>query len=159
MSAGPLNLHASAVLAGERALLLRGPSGSGKSSLAAALIRSFGGVLVADDRVIVWRRGDRLVAEPHPAIAGKLELYGHGIVSTPFVARAVLGLVIDLSRERDERLPEAAAQSVDILGVSLPMMTIGRCTSALDRVVDLLAFTDPAQAVGQVTWFSHLRKP
>ena len=33
-------IHATAVLAGARAVLIRGPAGSGKSSLAFALIRA-----------------------------------------------------------------------------------------------------------------------
>ena len=51
------SVHASAVLVGDRAVLIRGPSGSGKSALAYALIRAaeIGGFarLVGDDRVHV----------------------------------------------------------------------------------------------------------
>jgi HPr kinase/phosphorylase len=51
-------IHASAVLVGARAVLIRGPAGAGKSSLAYALIRAADAGLpfarlVGDDRVHV----------------------------------------------------------------------------------------------------------
>ena len=50
-------VHASTVATGGRAVLLSGPSGSGKSDLALRLIdRGF--TLVSDDQTIVRREGD-----------------------------------------------------------------------------------------------------
>ena len=54
-------VHASAVERSGRALLFVGRSGSGKSTMARALLsRGFG--FVSDDRVLLWRRGDELLA-------------------------------------------------------------------------------------------------
>ena len=88
-------------------VLLRGPSGSGKSSLALRLIDG-GARLVADDRTEVLKDGGRLVASAPAAIAGRLEVRGIGIVEVPAVARVPLGLVVDLKEagEEIERLPE-----------------------------------------------------
>lgn len=88
-------------------MLLRGPSGSGKSDLALRLIDG-GARLVADDQVEVAVDEDRLVARAPATIAGLLEVRGVGILRVPSVAEAVIGLVIDLAAtaEAVDRLPE-----------------------------------------------------
>ena len=61
-------LHASAVAIEGRAVLITGPSGSGKSGLALDII-ALGARLVADDGVILRREGERLILSPvrrHP---------------------------------------------------------------------------------------------
>lgn len=100
-----------------RGLLIEGPPGSGKSSLALALIDR-GAVLVGDDGVALERRGDRLWAHPPPAIAGKLEIRGVGIIDLP-AAAAPLALVLSLGDAAD-RLP--AAVPVDREGLPLPWL-------------------------------------
>ena len=78
-------MHASAVLAGSRATLIRGPSGSGKSRLALALIDAAvtGQIrfarLVADDRVEVTASHGRLLLRPPPALAGLIEVRSLGV--------------------------------------------------------------------------------
>src|ERR671921_1688971 len=72
-------VHASTVAVDGRAVLIMGPSGSGKSDLALRLLdRGF--TLVSDDQTIVRREGERLIASAPPTIAGKLEIRGIGIV-------------------------------------------------------------------------------
>lgn len=105
-------ISGSAVVLGERAVLIRGRSGAGKSSLAAALVESaqiYGDFarLIGDDRLMVEICGDRAVISPHPAIAGRIEWRGLGILDWPHEPRAVLGLIVDLTPERAPRLPEA----------------------------------------------------
>lgn len=116
-------IHASAVLFGERAVILRGPPGSGKSRLALALIAratpSRPALLVGDDRIIVRAAGGRLVVRGHPAIAGHIELRGAGIISVPWTARAVAGLIVDCAGA-PERLPEPGALFDEIAGIRLP---------------------------------------
>ena len=71
--------HASTVAVDGRAVLITGPSGSGKSDLALRLLdRGF--TLVSDDQTIVRREGNKLIASAPPNIAGKLEIRGVGIV-------------------------------------------------------------------------------
>lgn len=89
-----------------RGVLLRGPSGSGKSDLALRVIDA-GGVLVADDQTRLVREGDRLVATCPDTISGQLEVRGVGIVPVESVARAPLDLVLDMMpAEQIERFPE-----------------------------------------------------
>ncbi|MCY3877828.1 MAG: HPr kinase/phosphatase C-terminal domain-containing protein [Rhodobacteraceae bacterium] len=103
-SAGSL-LHASAVAVGDRAVLLTGPSGSGKSSLAMDMI-SRGAVLVADDRTELRRRGDFVEVSAPVEIAGLIEARGVGILRLPSIGPVCLELVVDLGAEETARLPE-----------------------------------------------------
>jgi serine kinase of HPr protein (carbohydrate metabolism regulator) len=114
-------LHASAVLVGSRGVLIRGASGSGKSSLALALI--FGGddaVLIADDCVGVLASEGRLIATAPPAIAGRLEVRGVGIIGRPHVSPAAIDLVVDLLPLAEcPRIPDEKEGRVTVAGVML----------------------------------------
>ncbi|MDX1581855.1 MAG: HPr kinase/phosphatase C-terminal domain-containing protein, partial [Alphaproteobacteria bacterium] len=95
-----------------RAVLLRGPSGSGKSDLALRLIDE-GAELLGDDYVRLEMHEGTLVARPAEAIAGLLEVRGLGLVRLPYVDRAPLALVVDLvPPEHIERLPEPATTTL-----------------------------------------------
>jgi serine kinase of HPr protein (carbohydrate metabolism regulator) len=127
-------LHANAVALGEKGLLLRGRSGAGKSSLTLALIARFAAQgdfarLVGDDRVHVTKRCDRLVARPHPAIAGLIEVRGLGPVPTPFEPACVLHAVVDIAPpgEAPERFPEAARRTVRLMEIELPHLAVRSC--------------------------------
>ena len=100
-----------------RGLLLEGPPGSGKSSLALALIDR-GAVLVGDDGVALELRGNRPWAHPPPHIAGKIEVRGVGIATVPATS-APLCLVLSLG-DGGERLPEPG--STELAGASLPTL-------------------------------------
>jgi HPr serine kinase-like protein len=99
-------IHASAVLVGARAVLIRGPSGSGKSRLALELIQAArsGALrfarLVGDDRVHVEAAHGRLLVRPAAALAGLIELRGVGMLQLPYEPGAVVGLVVDLAARR-----------------------------------------------------------
>ncbi len=91
-------IHASTVAADGRAVLISGPSGSGKSDLALRLLdRGF--TLVSDDQTIVRREGDRLVASAPPTIKGKLEIRGIGIVEMETVDDVPVALFVELTSE------------------------------------------------------------
>ena len=126
----PLTVHATCVVVGEAGVLIRGESGAGKSSLALALIERAGlqgafAALVGDDRVRVEVRHGRVVARPHPAIAGLVEIRGHGIVAVDHVPACVLRLVVDLVGAAP-RLPEPPEPEAAILGVAVPRLRIDR---------------------------------
>src|SRR3954466_2404822 len=85
-------VHASTVASEGRAVLITGPSGSGKSDLALRLLdRGF--TLVSDDQTLVRRTGDRLIASAPAALAGKLEIRGIGIVEMETVKDVPIALL------------------------------------------------------------------
>ena len=128
-------LHASAVAAEGRAVLITGPSGSGKSDLALRLLdRGF--TLVSDDQTIVKRDGDRLLASPPPTIAGKLEIRGIGIVDMDHVSDLPVALIVELTVDEIQRLPDDSRER-PILGVSLPIVTIDAMTASAPSKVEL----------------------
>lgn len=117
-----LLVHATTVLVDGLGVLIRGPSGSGKSDLALRLIDA-GARLVADDQTAVEARDGRLWASPPASIAGKLEVRGLGIVAVPFAPSAALGLAVDLvPADRIERLPEPG--TTVLLGVVIPILLL-----------------------------------
>ena len=77
-----LNLHATAIAIDGHAVLLTGPSGSGKSDLALRLIDR-GAALIADDRVELVMTGEQLFASCPASIRGRIEVRGLGIVTLP----------------------------------------------------------------------------
>ena len=134
---GAATLHASAVLVGARAALIRGPSGAGKSGLALALIEAAAagslpfGRLVADDRAEVEVHHQRLLVRPASNLRGLIEIRGIGICRLPYEPLAVVGLVIDLAAPDAERMPAPERQKVVVEGIGLPRLAIGSGVSAL----------------------------
>src|SRR5437868_2197693 len=102
-----MQIHATCIAIDGAGVLLRGPSGAGKSDLALRLIDG-GATLVADDRTELATGGDVVIASPPPAIAGKLEVRGIGVIELPFAASAPVRLVVDLVASV-ERLPETGS--------------------------------------------------
>ena len=126
---GPFVHTASAVALEGRALLIEGPPGSGKSSLALALIERGAG-LIGDDAVTLERAGDTLLASPPPNIAGLIELRGIGLVRLPPAAPAPVALILDLGAPAGERLPEAPLPQRMITGVAVPVLAFDPGTIA-----------------------------
>jgi serine kinase of HPr protein (carbohydrate metabolism regulator) len=130
------NVHATGLVLGRVGVVLRGPSGSGKSLLALLLMeawRSRGqeARLVADDRIDLEVSRAGLVMHAPAAIAGLVELRGRGIVRRPSVARAAVHLVVDFVAKL-ERMVEEEALVTEILGVTLP-----RCPVPKAGIVEL----------------------
>lgn len=123
-----LVMQASAVAIAGRALLIEGPPGSGKSSLALALIDRGAG-LIGDDAVTLERDGDMLFATPPPNIAGLLELRGVGLVRLEVAAPAPVALILTLCSEAAERLPEALPRRT-IAGIGVPVLAFDPGTIA-----------------------------
>lgn len=110
-----------AVAISGRALLIDGAPGSGKSSLALALIDR-GAVLIGDDGVMLEPRDGTLLVSPHPNTHGLLEVRNLGILPFPVCPQAPASLVIRLERDAPRFIegPESTA----LLGISLPMIVI-----------------------------------
>ena len=147
MSEDSASVHATAVRIGDSAVLIRGPSGSGKSRLAFDLIMAGRAgvvepsVLVGDDRVHLATVGDEIVVRPAPLLAGLIEIRGLGIRRCDFVEHATVGLVVDLDADDAERLPPPESLKTTILGVEIPRIPVGRGYSPLPLVVAALTTT------------------
>src|SRR5262249_21541603 len=122
LTAAMILVHGTTVAVEREGVLLRGPSGSGKSDLALRLIDA-GARLVADDQTELTRVTEGLVARSPASIAGRMEVRGVGILRVPTLPSALLRLVIDLvAPERVERLPES--QFCDYLQCSVPLLMV-----------------------------------
>lgn len=115
------NIHASSVAVDGRAVLISGPSGSGKSDLALRLLdRGF--TLISDDRTIVRKEGARIIASAPETIKGKLEIRGIGIVDVECVTDVPVALVVELTSDI-ARLPDDSRKRV-VLGEGIPLVSI-----------------------------------
>ena len=131
-------LHASCILVGEAGVLIRGPSGSGKSALARQIVAEMKGLgrfarLVCDDRVRLASRHGRLVATALPSVAGCIEVRGVGLLTIPYEPSAILRAVVDLTGD-PPRLPEAADLEANLCGVALPRIE-ARMQPGLPQVI------------------------
>jgi HPr kinase/phosphorylase len=138
------SVHASAVKVGNKAVLIRGPSGSGKSRLAFDLILAGRagqlppGILVGDDRVRLATASGELLVRAVKELAGLIEVRGLGIRRCDFVTEAAVGLVVDLAASDVERLPPPEALQISIFGVKIPRIPVGMGFSPLPLVVAAL---------------------
>jgi len=136
-------IHASAVLIGAGAVLIRGPAGAGKSRLAFEFIQAAAhgrlafARLVADDRVHVAAAHGRLIARPPASLAGLIEIRGIGICRLPHEPLAVVRLVVDLGAAA-ERMPQAAATETLLDGIRLPRLAVAPGADAFSLVLAAL---------------------
>jgi len=130
-NAGGASVHASAVLVGNRAVLIRGPSGAGKSRLAFDLILAgragqiAPATLIGDDRVHLVAAGGHLIVRPAPALAGLIEIRGLGIRRCDFANEAIVGLLVDLDAADAARLPPPQALTAQLSGIKIPRIPVG----------------------------------
>jgi serine kinase of HPr protein (carbohydrate metabolism regulator) len=133
------------VLVGERAVLVRGPSGSGKSRLAFDLILAgragqiAAAMLVGDDRVHLEATQGQLMVRPARELAGLIEIRGLGIRRCDFAEPAPVGLVVDLSAADAERLPAPDSLISEIYGIKLPRVPVGAGFAPLPLVLAALS--------------------
>jgi serine kinase of HPr protein (carbohydrate metabolism regulator) len=128
------NLHSSTVALDGRAVLISGPSGSGKSDLALRMLdRGF--TLVSDDRTIIRKQGSKLIASAPETIKGKLEVRGVGIVEVETVSNVPLALVVELTSDI-QRMPDDSQERL-ILGAGIPLINVDALTASAPSKVAL----------------------
>lgn len=147
MSAEISTVHGSAVLTGAYAVLIRGQSGAGKSSLALSLIHAGQtgllrfARLVGDDRLHLAACNGRLLVRPATALAGLIEVRGLGVRRLDYELRAVVGLVADLSASDGERLPTPGTAVIE--GVCVPRLAIAPQAKPLHVLIAAICTLQP----------------
>jgi serine kinase of HPr protein (carbohydrate metabolism regulator) len=141
------SIHASAVLVGHQAVLIRGPSGSGKSRLAFDLILAGRAgqlpatTLIGDDRVRLTVRDGMLTVRGVEELAGKIEIRGLGIRTIGFAPDGDVGMVVDLDAADAERLPPPWALITTVSGVKVPRIPVAAGQAPLRLVLAFLTTT------------------
>jgi HPr kinase/phosphorylase len=116
-------LHATCVALQNKAVLLMGPAGAGKSDLALRLIDG-GAQLVADDQTELSMEGQALMASAPASIAGLMEVRNIGLMKLPFMHSAEVALCVDLAlaTEKLERLPDK--DTIFLLDQAVPRLRL-----------------------------------
>jgi serine kinase of HPr protein (carbohydrate metabolism regulator) len=129
-----LSCQATCVAIRGKALLIQGPAGSGKSSLALALIDR-GAMLIGDDSVLISADDWRLFAFCHPATRGLLEVRNLGLLTFPVCESAPIALVIQLEDTAPRYIEEPG--SAMLAGISIPMVRIWPSSPVLHLKAEL----------------------
>lgn len=138
-------VHATCIAFDGRAVLLRGPSGSGKSDLALRAIAE-GAQLIADDQVVLARSGEHVIASAPSALCGMIEIRGLGIMRVEAATEAEIALVADLVGAASiDRLPDR--RDCELLGIGLPWLALAPFqSSAVAKLrFALMAAADPGR--------------
>ncbi len=114
-------LQATAVEIGGRAILIEGAPGTGKSSLALALIDR-GANLIGDDGVLLSVRDQRLFVSPHPNTRGLIEVRNVGLLNMPVREDIPVALAIRLSDDAPRFIDTAGVTRH--LGIDLPLVLL-----------------------------------
>ncbi len=123
------NIHASCVTVKNKGILLLGDSGSGKSDLTLRLIEQCNAKLVADDRVDLSIKNNQIIASCPKNIHGLLEVRGIGIVKYPYIKEATIDLVVFLSDEIPERLPDKGFYNIENIKIPLIRLNSGEISA------------------------------
>lgn len=134
-------IHATTVEVMGYGILLRGPSGSGKSDLALRLMDE-GAALVSDDQTELRRDGNHLTAHPPASIQGMMEVRGLGLFQMPFSPFAKVTLAVDLVDPTSiERLPDPDSES--ILGIIVPRLKLAAFHASTPTKLRLWIYAQP----------------
>jgi HPr kinase/phosphorylase len=122
-------------------ILIRGPSGSGKSDLALRLIDDGAG-LVADDQVVIKAVGQELYLSPPDSLSGLIEVRGVGVIKIEYVSDIRLCLIVELDpRNEIQRIPKIKEELIKKIPVPVINMYAFE-SSVLAKIKIILGYLD-----------------
>jgi len=139
--AGETSLHATAVIHRETGVLILGPTGSGKSALALALMARASaagafGALIGDDRIFLRKSDGRLIARGAANMAGVIERRMAGLMVVRHEPAAIVRLAVELC-DRGRRWPRMPGDDDGLLvgEVRLPRLALDSSLSVCDQAL------------------------
>ena len=122
-----LTIQASAVCYKNKAVIIMGAAGIGKTTLALQLIER-GGTLIGDDCVKLFIKNNQLFCKPQGILNGVAEIKGLGLVAGFKVSKPVPVLcVIRLQKKKNEALP--IQKTICFLNKKIPVFDFCACNS------------------------------
>lgn len=133
----PRNQHCCVVEVAGCGILIKGASGTGKTSLALGILEQAGqdglaAFMVADDQAMLWNSGSGLEASVPEKIAGIVEIRGFGISSCRYKPSTMIGLVVSIVDDgKIKRMPEPKTARMG--DFDLPLVEVPRCHEQASR--------------------------
>ncbi len=125
-------IHSTSIVLDDSGVLIIGDSGSGKSDLALRLIDS-GATLISDDITICKKKINGIYLSCPKETKGLLEVREVGIITVPYVEKVKLIMVVRLTDQVLQRLPDK--DFLKILDIKIPLLLIdGKNPSAVAKV-------------------------
>ncbi|EJL35256.1 HPr kinase/phosphorylase [Novosphingobium sp. AP12] len=121
MNGNAMTYQATCVTIDGRAVVIQGPPGIGKSSLALSLIDR-GAVLIGDDSIVLEVEADRVIARPHPNTRELLEVRNLGLLRFPCAEAQPVALVIGLDPAAPRYIE--VPRSLVLCGTQLPFIEL-----------------------------------
>ena len=122
-----MDIQATAVYFKKHAILIQGPAGVGKTSLALQLIER-GAILIGDDIVEIYIKNNKLYCKHKEKLKSVVEVRGLGLVSGLKVAKPTPVLcVIRLHKRPTERLPKQ--KTILLLKKKIPVFDFYACNT------------------------------
>jgi serine kinase of HPr protein (carbohydrate metabolism regulator) len=138
-------MHGTALVLGDRGVLITGGSGTGKTTLALALIADaqrdgLFARLVSDDQVFVKSETGRVVCSAPATIRGLAEIRGLGPRPVRFEPASVVDLLVRLVPvDQAERFPEEAVASIAGCSVACLDLAEGNAAGAARAIAARLS--------------------
>ncbi len=128
-----LDFQSTAVSYKNQAVLITGPAGIGKTTLALRLIEN-GARLIGDDVVEIFIKNNQLYCKAKERLKGVVEVRGLGLVAGLKVKGATkIACQIRLHPQKTERLPEF--QTTDLMGKKIPVFDFYACETNFIQVL------------------------
>lgn len=128
-----LDFLSTAISYKNQAVLITGPSGVGKTTLALHLIEK-GAKIIGDDVVEIFIKNNQLFCKSKPKLKGVIEVRGLGLVSGLKVAKPTkVACLVRLHNQKTDRMPEM--KMIALLDKKIPVFDFYACETNFIQVL------------------------